>query len=328
MPEKLSAKDISVVVQGKIEEKYIHRCLSSIRKYLTGAEIVLSIWKDDLPMVNDLDFDQLVVSDDPGAFPLNKENKQLNNVNRQIVGTQQGIKAATRKYILKFRSNMCLKGDNILRFYQRHCSKADHFKQRMLALNYYTRNPRVVPMPYHLSDWVLFGLAEDVCNYYGNVTLQSIEDGLWYKKHENHAPLFLYVYARFAPEQHIFMSWLKTIKDININEYFDTNDDNIILTEELLSKDFIIMNLSDSGMDFLKYPPNRYYEETTLLSMEDWLVLKDYYTSDREDSAYSWFVYCLKCRMRHFIYFYLRGGIRWMVRSLRLRQVVKAIIEK
>lgn len=327
MPDNLSAQDVSVVVQGKIEEEYIHRCLLSIRKYLPGAEIILSIWKEDLSMAKSLDYEHLVVSEDPGAFPLNKENHQMNNVNRQIVGTKQGIKAASRKYILKFRSNMSLNDDSILQFYQQHMSKADHFRQKLLALDYYTRNPRVVHLPFYLSDWILFGLSEDVRSYYNSISLQSREDGMWYEEHENLSPLFPHVFARFAPEQHIFLSWAKRIKNVDINEYFDNSKEHILLTEELLSRDFIIMNLVDSGMKFLKYSPNRYHEELTLLSTEDWQVLQNRYNKEIIDS-YQWKFYCVKCYIRSFVYIFLRGGARWLVGKLGLRQVIKKIIEK
>ena len=92
-------KEISVVVQGAISGKstdpehyqITKKVLQSIRKYLPGAEIILSTWKGS--DVKGLDYDQLVESDDPGAVLLGEYNgvKAFNNLNRQIVSSKAGL---------------------------------------------------------------------------------------------------------------------------------------------------------------------------------------------------------------------------------------------
>ena len=69
---RVATSDISVVVQGAIAgpskdgKAYPTRdCLLSIRRRLPGAEIILSTWKGS--DVTGLDYDQLVLNDDPGA---------------------------------------------------------------------------------------------------------------------------------------------------------------------------------------------------------------------------------------------------------------------
>ena len=47
MEEKITSRDISVVVQGPIHKGRTKKCLQSIRKNLPEAEIILSTWDDN-----------------------------------------------------------------------------------------------------------------------------------------------------------------------------------------------------------------------------------------------------------------------------------------
>ena len=70
---KISAKDITVVVQGPVqtfsdreqESGITRKCLDSVRYFLPGAKIILSTWHNQ--DLTDLDYDQLVLCDDPGT---------------------------------------------------------------------------------------------------------------------------------------------------------------------------------------------------------------------------------------------------------------------
>ena len=61
----MDTKDISVIVQGAINKNETIKCLQSIRQYLPGAEIILSTWEGS--NITDLDYDNLILSKDPGA---------------------------------------------------------------------------------------------------------------------------------------------------------------------------------------------------------------------------------------------------------------------
>ena len=67
MEDKITSRDISVVVQGPIHKTRTKKCLQSIRKNLPAAEIILSTWQNS--SVNGMDFDILVANEDPGAAP-------------------------------------------------------------------------------------------------------------------------------------------------------------------------------------------------------------------------------------------------------------------
>ena len=98
----IEGKDISVVVQGYVSEetKFL---LYSIRKYLPEAKIIVSTW--DYCCVEGWDYDVLVLNSDPGAIPCEIWDNftRVNNGNRQILSTKNGIDKVTTKYTLKLR---------------------------------------------------------------------------------------------------------------------------------------------------------------------------------------------------------------------------------
>ena len=110
--KRIKPEEISIVVQGPIMP-YTANCLAGTRRVLPDSEIVLSTWKDS--DVSGLDYDKVVFSDDPGGDKLFLENDQLlNNVNRQIISAYSGIKAATRKYVIKMRTDFEIVSDGFL----------------------------------------------------------------------------------------------------------------------------------------------------------------------------------------------------------------------
>lgn len=323
----IKSEEISVVVQGNIDLKYIETCLTSIRHVLPKAELILSTWIEDKKKLNSLNLncDKYVFSKDPGAELLNKESKSTNNINRQIISTQKGLAVATRKYILKYRSNMSLLSNNFLYFYEKHSENADFFKQKLLVVDYYTRNPRIINMPFHPSDWIIFGLSEDVKKYY-NISLQSKDEVLWFKNHKNTSNLFKSVYALYSPEQYICISFLKKYIRIKCKSYYDASEKNIEITEMFLAKNMIVIDSKKNGIIFLKYSPNRYFEKSTLLTYNDWYFLNKKYNErlvfiDRIINE----VRYLKCKI---FYKFIRKYIVLLINKFGLKRHVKFLLNR
>lgn len=323
----IKSEEISVVVQGNIDLKYIEICLKSIRHVLPKAELILSTWIEDRKKLNNLNLncDKYVFSKDPGAELLNKESKSTNNINRQIISTQKGLAVATRKYILKYRSNMSLLSNNFLYFYEKHSKNADFFKQKLLIVDYYTRNPRIINMPFNPSDWIIFGLSEDVRKYY-NISLQSKDEVLWFKNHKNTSNLFKSVYALYSPEQYICISFLKKYIRIKCKSYYDASEKNIETTEMFLAKNMIVIDSKKNGIIFLKYSPNRYFEKSTLLTYNDWCFLNKKYTYklnviDRIINKLNYF----KCKI---FYKYIREFSLLLINTLKIKKYVKILLNK
>lgn len=223
----ISSKDISVVVQGPVQHQDdLTKCvLESVRKHLPYAELILSTWKGS--DVSELNYDVLLLNDDPGAI------NKTNNVNRQIVSTRNGLQKATRRYAVKLRTDTLLTGTGFLDAFDRYPERRDDFKvfkHKVVIPNLYTRNPsRIVPHNplyfFHPSDIFQFGLREDLLLLW-DIPLASAN-------------------SKSVPEQYIWTSCLrKTFQNI---DYFHLN-----LREQLrISEISIINNFQIEKIEFL-----------------------------------------------------------------------------
>lgn len=267
----ISSADISVVVQGAISP-LTKACLDSIRKNLPEAQIILSTWTES--NINNLSYDKLVLSEDPGGVPLvHNDKKRLNNLNRQLVSTKNGLKEANRGYVLKIRSDLQLISNRFILEFEKYRAPAWHFRTKVLIVDYYTRNPYVVPVPFHPSDWMMFGEREDVKSYY-DVPLMPKKDMLYYSSHLNRAKFFREALHRFTPEQWICLSFLKKKEPVICKEYFDASKENVDISIKMFRRDFIVIDSFANGIIFSKYNPNQSYEHFMLISHKDWLLLQ------------------------------------------------------
>ena len=127
----ISSKDISIVIQGAINPTETPKCISSIRHNLPEAEIILSTWEGS--DTSNLDYDKLVLNQDPGATSITKKIK--NNMNRQLLSTQNGLKIAEKKYVLKLRSDLILSNTNFLKYFDKFQSRIEDYEPFLLALD-------------------------------------------------------------------------------------------------------------------------------------------------------------------------------------------------
>jgi len=166
----ISFSQISVVMQGPIlgrpddalENQLTRRCAESVRKFLPGAELILSTWEGG--NVQGIEYDVLLKSEDPGTVKSYCEKNT--NLNRQLVSTQAGLKAATRSYVFKMRTDTVLTGNafiNLFEAFPRRATSHQIFSQRVLCWNMFTKNPARSRIGcYHTSDILSFGLANDI----------------------------------------------------------------------------------------------------------------------------------------------------------------------
>lgn len=169
MRNRINSQDISVVVQGPIEKTLTRKCLNSIKKYLPESEIILSTWVGS--NIDNLDYDEIILNADIFCGYADLSRTKLNNLNRMLVSTKSGIKKASRKYILKIRSDIELQNTNFLRYYDSFCKRDINdkriFKQKVLIPTIFTRQfvgkgENSIKTPFHISDWLQFGLREDI----------------------------------------------------------------------------------------------------------------------------------------------------------------------
>ena len=273
---RISPPSITVVVQGPVTIDLTKRCLDSIRQYLPGAHIILSTWTDS-PLEN-LDYDTLVLNQDPGGFPLFWEDSSniLNNVNRQIKSTLTGLKKVKTKYTLKIRTDMALTGTGFLNYFGKYPkSKKTILNDRVLTCSFFTRNPRhkKTPLPFHPSDWFFFGKTQDILNIW-DVPLMPVSDQNYFSK-ASPAPskIFKYLKSRFFPEQFIWISFLKKHLSISCRHALDISNENIELSEQSFANNLVILPLQTLNLRFLKGSIAANYRPDLIYTYQGWKTL-------------------------------------------------------
>lgn len=276
MYKSITSKDISVVVQGPISNDMTGLCIESIRKLLPESEIILSTWKGEKDSCFDL-VDQLVLNDDPGGFDVfNREFSHINNTNRQIVSTLNGLKKASRKYAIKIRTDFILTGLGFLSYYelfQKKNKKGSLLREKILTCELYTRNPRIecigLRRALHPSDIFQFGLTEDLLDIW-SIPLVKHEDMIYFAK--KNTDEFVEDIVRFDNEQH---QWVQFLKKHNVEglpeDKFDITRDIIELTELTFASNLIILSNEQIGIEAIKvgvYRESVYPENC--FSFRDW----------------------------------------------------------
>lgn len=254
----IKSEEISVVIQGAIDNIVTAKCLRSIRKYLPKAEIILSTWENS--KVDDLDCDILVENKDPGALIQDPSYGAYNNGNRQLLSTQEGIKKATRKYILKLRTDFHLEHNEFLDYWDLFPvanEKYKFFKHRVIISSVYSReysDYNSLPMPFHPADFYFFGLKEDICAYFLNTPLIKPEDMAGYKhKYRENAPYLTQTW-RYAPEQYYCLNFVRQYIDFDgFEDWTDYNDDIVNLSKNVLFNNFIFLDTLHSGITSRKH---------------------------------------------------------------------------
>lgn len=271
----IQSKEISVVVQGAVDSILTPKCLKSIREQLPEAEIILSTWEGS--NVEELNYDKVVFSTDPGAYVLDDVYQIKNNVNRQILSTKNGINECTRKYIVKIRSDMIILNTGFINYYDKYTKRNNECmicKQRVIINNFYCSNPHKTNFLYHVSDWFFFGLAEDVKNIW-DIPLQEEPFSTRFFVNRNRPPIdpipsWLF---RYIPEQYIWISFLKKNNQNFKFDYFsDISEDNFRMSELSFANNVVIVNYEQCGIKFLKFDPYK-WDTSVQYNHTDWLYL-------------------------------------------------------
>ena len=160
---RVSPSEISFVVQGPVVHAAnggTQQVCASIRRFFPGAEIIVSTWEGT--DVGGVDADQTVLSPDPGPLI---PGRNL-NLNRQLVSSREGVRRATRRLVMKTRSDVLFTSDAVLDYWDRWNDFAPGlrlFRERVLVPNTFTFKPTYFNgHAFHPSDWCFLGLREDI----------------------------------------------------------------------------------------------------------------------------------------------------------------------
>jgi hypothetical protein len=222
----INLSDISIVVQGPIISETDNN-LGIIRKFFPNSYIILSTWiTDNYMIVKKSNYDLIILNNDPGS-----KSQPIGNVNRQIVSTLNGINKVKTKYVVKLRTDSILFNSNFLKYYTNNISKYNLFKNPILILSIFAKDPEKWQVLYHISDIFLFGLTTDLKNLF-DIPLAENQ--------------FL------TPEQYIFSCYLKNKGFTGIEDMYELTFIKILKSELYISNSFILIDYFHQ--DFFSLP--------------------------------------------------------------------------
>jgi len=257
----IDSKELSVVVQGAVNDDTI-KLLKSIRKFLPKSEVILSTWKgSNIDKFGGL-YDILVLSDDPGAVVFDDLENKTNSLNRILISSQNGIARASRKYILRLRSDLVLKNNNVLKLIDDfNIRNKDYslFKQRILAyenfsIKYGMKNKIKQIMLFHISDWCYLGLKEDLEELFNISLVAEPEFSRYFDTHiKKCSDIFPERQWKMSPEQYFTSSNAKKVcKELSFRDYLDVNDENVNISETFIINNFRVFSPKEWGIVSLK----------------------------------------------------------------------------
>ena len=180
---QLQSGHVSIVVQGPFKDATDaqgHSTISvlrSARRYYADAEIIYSGWQGAaLPLEVHEFTNSIILSTDPGPVQTFEAETGpiVENINRQIVSTVAGLRAANRQFAMKLRSDTLIVGNLLQPWLERQRAKSERttlFQLPLVAASQYTR---LFFFEYggfrecigHLSDLFFFGLKEDLLRFW------------------------------------------------------------------------------------------------------------------------------------------------------------------
>jgi glycosyltransferase involved in cell wall biosynthesis len=281
--------EVSFVVQGPIERDgpaWTDRACAAIRAQFPGAEIVVSSWRGASSA--GLDCDEVVLSEDPGPVGSARFNT---NVNRQIVSTVAGLRAASRPLVVKLRSDVVFHDAALLDHWGRweeRCDALRLFERRVLVPNVFTRRPGyLAPLPFHPSDWSCMGTRADLQRLF-DIPLQSDAGALGGPPAPGIAALWSADLSGLAatPEQYLWTSALRRVApDLRIEHVWDLTRESLEATEISFANNLAILDIyAQYGASNPKYAyANRRPGDRTLYEHAQWRELYDLHCRGSRD---------------------------------------------
>jgi hypothetical protein len=242
------AEEISVVVQGPVYENLTARVLRSVREQLPGSELILSTWANS--QIEGLEYDQLVLSDDPGGYQQPHDPRYFYNVNRQIVSSAAGLRAAGRRFAVKMRSDMLLRRTGFLDYFNRYPKR--HLDYALFAQRVITPvgvNPERGCSLFMPNDWFSFGLTTDVLCLWELPLAPEPETSRYFGIHPEENRLGEADLNRFNPEQYIWVHCLSKKFRIPFRHNQDFSEEAIRVAELALANNIILLTSTEIGLE-------------------------------------------------------------------------------
>jgi hypothetical protein len=199
-----------------------------------------------------------LLNKDPGGvlLPTYNERRKYNNMNRQLLSTQEGLKRATRKYAMKLRSDLILSSSSFLDYFDKFEIRIDDYKLFEHKVLTSTLATICDNAPFHISDWWFFGLKKDLYTYFLDTKLADEPNFTEYflKEENKHKINPLCATSKFAPEQYFgYECFSRNFKDIYMEDSATYPEDLIEKYRKCLVNNFIVLEYDQSGIYLSKY---------------------------------------------------------------------------
>ncbi|KPY64970.1 WavE lipopolysaccharide synthesis superfamily [Pseudomonas ficuserectae] len=263
----VDSRKISVVIQGPLyrnlsPQRNIFACIASVRTHLPHAEVIVSTWcHEDTSAV---EADQLIMSDDPGAF-VDDAGNQI-NINRMLRSTLCGIQAASRPYVMKMRADHNLTSPALAVIGQSDDAEPGEtklFETPITTTTLYIRDPERLPMLFHISDLVQFGTRDAMLAMWEQ---PLFERSALFNDKPSRNPFgnFIgYTSARLVTEQALMLGVMRRKGiDARLGRPCEVGLSNLKLWDNVLRRNFRVLNHSEAGVDF----PERFLTSRRVLS--------------------------------------------------------------
>lgn len=327
--QKINSSELSFVVQGPIYQDITDKVCESIREYFPECEIVLSTWEGS--SIEGLKYDKVVFSKDPGSTQRVENQKILMNANRQYISSKNGIAVGSRKFIIKTRSDIVFKNNNLLErlekltIYNQKDKEYSFLQNRIIVTNVTSVNPhKNLQMPFHLCDWFYAGLAEDIKNLFDIPLYPEEKYASWYATHPKPTNNTSDSLARYAAESYIISEFVRKYKNINFEHSFDISSDNIEISERVIANNFMIYSNRQLGfysMKNLVLPKSYLY---LMYTSYDWIQLYNKYNFQNK---IKFVIYDLDKILNSLVY-YCRKVILGILDFFKLKNLTKSILKK
>ena len=295
-----------MVVQGPVgplgDATSTSAVIASLRAAFPDAELILSSWNG--ARTDGLDVDTVVLSTDPGVGAMGS------NVNRQIVSSRAGIARATRRYVLKTRTDILFYSGRILESWGRYPGRAPFgaiFQERLLVGSLFTRRPSLIsPYPFHPGDWVFLGRRDDMGKLF-SVPLQHSAAAVAPVTDHLHRTL-LQIHGSSAhlaiPEQYLWVQAMRTAgHDAPLRYWCDLTPETLVRSEVALVQNAVVLDaVGDWDMLLPKYPSSgRLLADPSLLDHAGWQELYATYVEGNLHGIAQTFVESRWRRMLEFV---------------------------
>ena len=251
----INETDITFVVQGPVLVNITKKACQSIRNYFPKSKIILSTWIGS--DVGNIDYDSLVLSRDPKAkIKYYTDRDVLNNLNRMIISSFNGLKKVKSKYSVKMRSDIFYESNNLIKLLTNIKKKQDIYTlHKIIIPSNLTVNPyRTIKMPLHPSDFFFAGLTKDLVSLF-NINLMNTTEMEWFlNNHKPKGSSYPTLIPRFSNEQFLFYSFLKSKIKIKFDNAFDANDEVLRVHNATFEKIFLLYHSKKIGFNCNKYP--------------------------------------------------------------------------